>query len=149
MGVPGQKEDDTVCNQGCAMSCVSMALAGYNITIDGQTSNPGTLNAWLRANDGYECAGGDCCNLILDAPTRISPRIRSLGEPLVPSLETLVSWVKSGYITIIHVRNQHHFVLVTDFKAPDVFVVNDPGFDQTEYHYSDIHDILLYTIVTP
>lgn len=36
MGVPGHDaEDDTICHQGCAMSCVSMALAGYNITVNG------------------------------------------------------------------------------------------------------------------
>jgi len=31
----------TICAEGCAMSCVSMGLAGKNITIDGLTSNPG------------------------------------------------------------------------------------------------------------
>lgn len=118
MGVPGHEaEDDTVCHQGCAMSCVSMALAGYNITINGtffflrdlrtivgfrgltrvgQTATPGTLNDWLRQNDGYLCASGDCCNLVLDAPARLSPRVKSLGEPNVPPLETLVKWVKQG-----------------------------------------------------
>lgn len=51
-------------------------------------------------------------------------------------------------IAIIHVRNRSHFVLVTGFQAPNKFLVNDPGFDQTSYLYEDIHDILLYTIST-
>jgi len=39
MGVPGMgAEDDTICNQGCAMSCVAMALAGFNFTINGTVS---------------------------------------------------------------------------------------------------------------
>lgn len=32
----------TICAEGCAMSCVSMALAGKNISIDGVPSNPRT-----------------------------------------------------------------------------------------------------------
>lgn len=36
MGVPGMgAQDDTICHQGCAMTSLSMALAGYNITING------------------------------------------------------------------------------------------------------------------
>eukprot|EP01125_Pyxidicula_operculata_P012030 TRINITY_DN3941_c0_g1_i1.p1 TRINITY_DN3941_c0_g1~~TRINITY_DN3941_c0_g1_i1.p1 ORF type:complete len:188 (-),score=29.29 TRINITY_DN3941_c0_g1_i1:17-580(-) len=148
MGVPGQAEDDTICHQGCAMSCVSMALAGFNITIDGQVSTPETLNNWLRKNNGYVCLGGDCCNLVLDAPNRIAPlQVKSLGEPLTPFLPTLQKMVQDGLIVIAHVRNRSHFVLLTGVVLPSSFLVNDPGFDQKIYHYSDIHDILLYDFI--
>ena len=36
------------------MSSISEALAGKNIAIQGQTSNPGVLNAWLRTHHGYD-----------------------------------------------------------------------------------------------
>jgi hypothetical protein len=42
----------TVCDVGCLMSSISMAIGENNILIAGQTSNPGTLNAWLRTNNG-------------------------------------------------------------------------------------------------
>ena len=40
----------TICQVGCLISSVSMALNSRNLTIDGQDSNPGTLNAWLRTH---------------------------------------------------------------------------------------------------
>lgn len=46
-------EHKTVCAVGCLMSSISMALNGHGISIAGQPSNPGTLNAWLKANNGY------------------------------------------------------------------------------------------------
>ena len=50
----------TICQVGCLMSSVSMALAGHDIPIPGNESreavaaNPGTLNAWLRTHHGYD-----------------------------------------------------------------------------------------------
>lgn len=52
MGTPGYGERATICREGCAMSSLSMALAGFGVDIDGKPSNPGTLNKWLEANEG-------------------------------------------------------------------------------------------------
>lgn len=79
-----------------------MALRGYNVTIDGENATPQTLNRWLRKTNGYKkfllitvryvCAGGDCCNLVLDAPNNLAPeRIRNLGEPDVHPLRVIVT----------------------------------------------------------
>jgi len=146
MGVVGQdQDDDTICHQGCAMSSVSMVIAGYNISIDGEVSTPKTLNQWLRKNNGYTCMDGDCCNLVLNAPDRIAPtQIKSLGEPLTPALNDLVKMVSQGEIAIAHVRNRTHFVLLTGFTQPDIFTVLDPAYPATTYTYDEIHDILLY-----
>src|SRR5688572_9811135 len=49
---------DTVCAQGCAMSSLAMALNGRNYTMpNGSAPTPGTLNNWLRYNNGYHCIG--------------------------------------------------------------------------------------------
>jgi len=151
MGVPGHPdEDDTICNQGCAMSCVAMALAGHGITIEGKVATPGSLNKWLQAKNGYECLDGDCCNLILNAPEALAPnRIRCLGEPQVPFFSTLKKFVMDGLSVLAHVRHQHHFVLLLgmDPTQEQSFVVNDPGFNQHSYNYSDIHDVIVYDIL--
>jgi len=47
----GGKSD--ICREGCAMSSVSMALAGKNITIDGVPSNPGPYLSDFLAGDAY------------------------------------------------------------------------------------------------
>ncbi len=35
------------------MSSVAMILNTYGIKVNGQTTNPGTLNGWLKSNGGY------------------------------------------------------------------------------------------------
>lgn len=59
---------------GCLISSVSMALNYYHITIGHQPVNPGTLNAWLRANNGY--SGDDLEEVSLE---RLSPNIKYIG----------------------------------------------------------------------
>lgn len=43
---------ETICSVGCLMSSTSMAIGRNNVTIANATSNPGTLNAFLRAHGG-------------------------------------------------------------------------------------------------
>jgi hypothetical protein len=81
MGVAGPGERSTICGEGCAMSDVSMALASYGAAIAGAVPTPQTLNAWLEANNGYECADGDCNNLVLSAISRLNSSFVLLGEP--------------------------------------------------------------------
>jgi len=135
------------------MSCVSMGLAGWAIPINGSTATPETLNAWLRANSGYLCAGGDCNNLVLTAPSGLSTHelnVTFIGENQKPPLDVLHGWLRTGgYVPILHVRNRHHFVLCTGYDSshPSTLYVNDPGYDQESYDYAEVSDILLYTIV--
>jgi hypothetical protein len=160
MGTAGPGERNTVCHEGCAMSCVSMILAGLNITVGAtQPANPGSLNSWLVANQGYTCAGGDCNNLVLNAPDSISHgRVRLIGEwggkccggdDARPSLETLQQQINTSSVAFIaHVRNNSHFVLLTSWdQTRQAFAVNDPGFDQTHYPYQEISDILMYSLL--
>lgn len=46
-------ERETICEVGCLMTSVSMALRYYNISIYGHPANPGNFNKWLRSNGGY------------------------------------------------------------------------------------------------
>lgn len=69
MGVNGIGERATICREGCAMSCVAMALAGNGFKLPTQETNlrhgwlqngaditPKSLNMWLEQNEGYTCA---------------------------------------------------------------------------------------------
>lgn len=62
----------TICQVGCLMSSVSMALHGHNITIEGKESNPDTLNHWLRLHQGYD--GGN--DLEEEVVPKINPGIQ-------------------------------------------------------------------------
>ena len=48
----------TICEVGCLMSSISMALNGRNISISEIKSNPGVLNTWLKHNSGYDNDNG-------------------------------------------------------------------------------------------
>jgi hypothetical protein len=48
----------TICQVGCLMSSISMALHGRNLTISGEQSDPAVLNLWLQQNQGYDNENG-------------------------------------------------------------------------------------------
>jgi hypothetical protein len=98
---------DVICAQGCAMSSVSMMLNGKGYTINGQPSNPGTLNSWLRENNGYVTVDGDPDNLVLDAPNKLasSGKIQFLSEAEKPAPSVMKSYIdKQNPMAIAHVR---------------------------------------------
>ena len=149
MGVPGPGERDTVCHQGCAMSCVAMALAGYNLTLPGGTvPTPGALNGWLAANHGYTCLDHNCNNLVLSSPDVITDgRMRLIGEwggeccggdaakpPLATLQADLADTSDRHLVYIAHVKDNHHFVLLTGWDAAaQAFTVHDPFYPARTY----------------
>jgi len=149
MGVKGKiAEDDTICDQGCAMSSVSMALSGLGLKIDGEQTTPGSLNAWLQSNSGYTCIGDDCCNLVLAAPDRLpgSP-LKLIGEnPKPPAYVLRQELLADRTVFVAHVRNNSHFVLLTGSQSDSTFEVNDPFYNKTSYEYDDISDVISYSI---
>ena len=148
MGVDGDGERSTICGEGCAMSCVAMGLAGIGAHIDGARVTPGSLNAWLEQEDGYECDSGDCNNLVLDAPERLTSRLVLVGESPKPPLAQVTGDVASGnYIYLAHVNDGHHFVLVTGTDEPaNNITVHDPGYARATYGYDEVSDMLVYEV---
>lgn len=136
MGINNQ----TICQVGCLMSSISMALDGFNVQIEGATSTPATLNAFLRTHDGYVKGTSD------------------LEESAVPKISSRITWPKDGMhtsndlsytkigeylntdpprVVIANVLHGHHFVLVTavDNITNDNLYVHDPGFARSTYSY--------------
>ena len=145
----------TICQVGCLMSSTSMGLAGTNIEIptnceDGTGkligSNPGSLNKWLRDNNGYD----DENDFIEPVAQQINPDRVIWPEDAMHktndlSYETVVNYLKAGRVVIGNVMNGGHFVLLTGYSDDgDTFSVNDPGFSTLTYSYSK--DIVGYRI---
>jgi len=120
------------------MSSLSMAMAGYNLTLPGENAppNPGSLNAWLVKNEGYRCIDGNCNNLVLDAPDIITGGVmRLVGEwggrccggnwakpPLAVVQDNMANDSDRHMVFLAHVRNNTHFVLVNGWgRAQCVF----------------------------
>jgi hypothetical protein len=150
MGTVGNGERSTICGEGCAMTSVSMALAGLGAKgSDGKPVTPKTFNEWLINNGGYLCAGGDCNNLNLTAPERFNRSMTLIGESPKPSFNKIVHDIKSrAVIHVAHVRNNSHFVLLgyTAADGSEGFFVHDPFYPATVYPYANITDIISFHV---
>eukprot|EP00042_Codosiga_hollandica_P028586 m.151051 g.151051 ORF g.151051 m.151051 type:complete len:357 (+) comp52812_c0_seq2:78-1148(+) len=148
MGVAGPGERATICAEGCAMSSLSMALSGVNITLaDGSSINPGTYNQFLVNNSLYVCGDEDCNLLWLNGEEVFTNVLLSVGDVVPPPIDTINAGLESAeYIYIAHVRDGTHFVLLTGMPEYGVFSVNDPYYNSTNYTYADISSILLYQV---
>ncbi|KJE95642.1 hypothetical protein, variant [Capsaspora owczarzaki ATCC 30864] len=130
-------DTETICQVGCLMSSISMAIHGWQIKINGTSSNPQSLNNFLRANNGY--IGDD---LDESAVPKINPvDISWPADGMHPtndlSFGTIASYLEMGRVVIANVLHGRHFVLVTAASNNnDTLFVNDPGFNTTYYSYS-------------
>lgn len=129
------------------MTSLSMALSGYGYKVSGRGSDPGTLNQWLVNNYGYECAGGDCNNLVLQQVHKLNSTIFYKGELATSTLGLggTLHLMKEGNVLIAHVRNRTHFVLVDDYDdVKKEFRVLDPFYATPFYNFSNISDVIVY-----
>ena len=163
MGSPGPGTNHSICEQGCAMTSLSMALVGHGYQLPGGSEiTPKSLNVWLKANQGYHCDAGNCVNLVLDSPDRLAAgKVRLVGEwggsccggddgkPTLESMqENLALGDEDFLVYLAHVRNSSHFVLLTAWNASaQMFDVLDPYYNATQYTYEDMSDVIIYSVL--
>ena len=108
---------DTICEVGCLMSSISMAISGWGISIDGNASNPATLNTWLRDNNGYnsdnDLEESDIPNI---DPARIKWPHTGMHRTNDLSIYEVRGDLLKERVVIINVMDGAHFVLVTGFR---------------------------------
>jgi len=124
---------NTICSAGCAMSSVAMYLHHY-----GQNYDPGTLNQWLDGHGGYE--DGDL--LVWASVDVLGPSFQGIETGV--SVSTLSNGIDECHGIIANVRSGTHWVLLTGYAGNNVFYVNDPGFSQDTYDYSDMSEWAVY-----
>jgi len=104
--------DKTICQVGCLMTSVAMALRGYNVSVDGAAATPATLNTWLQHNGGY-VDGNDLEEASLDQLQGVV--WPSDGMHLTNDLNAaqIAAMLARGRVVIANVLAGEHFVLVT------------------------------------
>ena len=130
---------DTICEVGCLMSSISMSLFGWNIQINGNPANPGSLNAWLQNNSGYNSDNDLSEAAIPDiSPSQITWPIDGMHRTNDLSIYTVRAYLLKQRVVIANVLEGSHFVLVTGFSYDDedTLFVNDPYFNTTSYSFS-------------
>jgi len=150
MGTKGNGERATICREGCAMTSVSMALAGLGAKINNEDVTPKNLNQWLLQNGGYYCAAGDCNNLNLTATERLTPKMNLIAEDAKPAFHDIHDGLSNAHVVYVaHVHKNSHFVLLTNVNSEkdQVFEIHDPMQSGKAYMaYSNITDIIRYKI---
>ncbi len=137
----------TICDVGCLMSSTAMGLAGAGIPIQTSiSSDPQTLNEWLKNNDGYDNNSLIETQVPLIDPSRISWPADGFHKTNDLPFETICSYLDKGRIVIANVHEGQHFVLLNGYSAEDhdTFSVRDPGFHADTYSYKG--DVVGYRI---
>mmetsp|Transcript_5707 Transcript_5707/g.7986 ORF Transcript_5707/g.7986 Transcript_5707/m.7986 type:complete len:191 (-) Transcript_5707:61-633(-) len=130
---------ETICQVGCLMSSVSMALNGKGIKINGISSNPGVLNTWLQQNGGYDADNDLYEEVIFEIAPNDVAYLGPYYNNTSLSPQTLKVMLLNELVVIANVMNGGHFVLMTGFNDDlTQWYVNDPGFDKDYYLYDDI-----------
>ncbi len=118
------------------MSCIAMGLAGWDVSVDGEPSDPSSLNTWLRENKGYY----DDNVLVNDALNGLVPNMWSQAgyfDNNIPVDDLEEYFGRGKHIMIANVKKgEGHMVLATAYDGWDTITVNDPGFRTTQYSYS-------------
>lgn len=133
---------NTICAAGCAMSSVAMTLATFHENVNGQTTDPKTLNSWLINHGGY--VSGDLLVWNSIAPLG---KLHMLEYVSSISRTQLQQYIRSCYPVIANVRNGGHWVLITGYESSnsDLYYVNDPGFNTDSYTYQGMSHFVVYT----
>uniref|UniRef100_A0A7S1G6Z6 Peptidase C39-like domain-containing protein n=1 Tax=Bicosoecida sp. CB-2014 TaxID=1486930 RepID=A0A7S1G6Z6_9STRA len=136
---------NTICSAGCAMSSVAMSLATYHEKVGGQRPTPGTLNAWLTDNGGYD--DGD---LIIWNSVASQGKLHMASDSASMSPADIKAATHRCEPVIANVRDGSHWVLITGYDSDDAstFYVNDPGFDQSSYDHSGMSHFVVYSNAT-
>lgn len=101
--------DFNLTNYGCLVSSVASLLA--TVTQD-QSMTPGWLNAYLKANNGFQANGG---LMVWSAVTRLFPYLEDRGT--TTDLNRLKDWLlDTPNFAILKVNNGAHWVLAVNQK---------------------------------
>ena len=163
-------EDSTICHVGCAMTSLSMLLAQINTTTSWlkkertEAITPKSFNQWLIHHNGYDCVEVGtslnastaiesksqpndlvCFDLLSQSITNLTGRIVYQGYRQVSLSEMSKGMQQETTSYIAHVKNGHHFVLVTAVNvATSSITVLDPYFNVTEYPFANVSGALIY-----
>ena len=113
----------TLCSHGCLVSSVAMALSAI-----GKSFNPGTLNSWLKDNNGYDLNGNFRWWSVYRLGLKYAGKIRKYR---------IAVNLKVGNVVMLKVRSGHHWVLAKSMSGNTIYV-NDPGYWNTSYRLSDV-----------
>jgi len=128
----GYTAKGTICNWGCALTCVAMVLNYYDYFL-GDT-NPYDLNQWLVENDGYTAVNDVNWSSVEQYSNAEERGIDYVGKVWsrgnganAAEVSVIGDEINSGHPLIVSVGD--HYVVITGMEG-DTFYINDPYYPE-------------------
>ena len=139
--IKGTGEKD-LCSIGGDVSSLAMLLDDCDQDLYGFDVNPGTLNRWLKENNGYQ-NGND---IIWNAINKLSSGVQFVT--LTTTAESIQSYLDRGNGVLLQVgvssANDPHYVLAYGYSGSTYYVM-DPRNQRRSFKTSEVNKAVIYT----
>lgn len=145
--IMGNKSKLTIGQSGCALTCVSMIVSGF----EGDRWTPEGMNDWLKSHGGFHDGWDDGDGSYLGEVNLNWPALASFGKGYVytrhdwavmPADLVLIRYYldrKVPVIAEVFLRGAPHYVVLTGYEG-NVFFMNDPEFPD-EHRFGEIYKL--------
>lgn len=113
----GVKIKETLCDSGCKLSSIAMALYGCGIRLNGRDVNPQNLNNYLTQNNGFD----ERNRIMWDAINKLG----LIREKFEKDSDAIKKAYNEGKIVILQHKTGHWVLMVG--STPDFYKINNPG----------------------
>lgn len=126
---------DTIHSGGCLMTSVASMLAGCGVKVNGQLPNPSTMNAWLKAHNGYV---GDNFKWASIGPLgfRFQGHVKAKAD--------ITRALSHGKYVILCVNHGHHYVLAKGIAANGYSVMDPAMGGKSVYGFGEVVNAAIY-----
>ena len=135
LGTSGGK---TICDQGGAISSLAMLLDDCDYDLYGSNVNPGTLNRWLKENNGYT-NGKD---VIWSRTDSLSTGVKFVT--VTSGVDSIKNYLDRGDAAILKVSTEPHYVLGYGYTGSTYYVL-DPRNVRRSYKTSEVIEAVIYS----
>ena len=135
LGVAG---NSTICTTGGAVSSLAILLDDCDQDLYGFDVNPGSLNRWLKANNGF--TNGN--QLVWTRTDSLSNGVKYIAT--TSSVDSIKYYLDSGDAAILKVSEEPHYVLGYGYIGSTYFVL-DPRNQRRSYKTSEVSQAVIYS----
>ena len=135
LGVSGNK---TICTSGGAVSSLAILLDDCDQDLYGFDVNPGSLNKWLKANNGFT----DGNQVVWSRTDTLSNGVKYVTT--TSSADSIKYYLNSGDAAILKVSEEPHYVLGIGYSGSTYFVL-DPKNQRRSFKTTEVSQAIIYT----
>ena len=128
----------TICQLGGALTSVAMVLDDCDTALYGFDVNPGSLNRWLKENNGF--TNGN--QIVWSATNKLSNGVQFIT--VTSGATSINNYLDRGDAAILKVSDEPHYVLAFGYSGTTYFVF-DPRDLRRSYKTSEVIEAAIYS----